>query len=708
MEVEGIFRLAGAERRVKELYAMFDSPDKYGKGLDWTGYTVHDAANVLRRYLNQLPEPVIPFTFYHRFREPLKGHQADAVGEMAMQAPSTGDFDRNTAIKTYQQLITELPPLNRQLLLYILDLTAVFAAKSEINLMTASNLSAIFQPGLLAFREHDMSPKEYRWSQDVIIFLIENQDSFLVGMQGTAADEKTHQDMQSASSLPKSSASSLSTGSRHRVAMGRSASNASGGADSARRYGVLRRNISTGSRRSRQSVHTPSPVTPSPVTPPPDSPYSASGRASGVQRSNTVPSNHSPSPALGTTTGRFQRERSPMQASPVISGLAVQGVTNVAQQPETTISATSTDQVLEDPTASMPDNPPPSAFKPAKSHATQRLSPHLRPVADKRAPSADRQLKMEMPQPAIGAPSPFGTPSRERTSSHLFKQSPNTDDRQGRRPNKLQKKRPETGALGTRESNASLSGASQPPSPAHAPLPQAPFRNGPWQQSHITDAQRLDSSAQMLDQVNEHFELAPEVAQQQGTSIQGINNTYPDEDRHWPHQSWKQSIAHETNTTSRTQSRASHTSEDAYPPAGDAEGMHPGQTSRQERRSDERLRAKEMRKSIEGSTSSAGSGAKPRKSLNEDSNKPTNMASSSVESDNMKAEGAEKKGGPIGWFKGKLAERKERAKSPPPASRSGSEAATQSLGAIAVGDSSQQSRRLSTDVHREEKQELTQ
>jgi hypothetical protein len=54
---------------VAGLQEVFDSPERYGKGLDWSGYTVHDAANVLRRYLNQLPEPIVPLEFYERFRE---------------------------------------------------------------------------------------------------------------------------------------------------------------------------------------------------------------------------------------------------------------------------------------------------------------------------------------------------------------------------------------------------------------------------------------------------------------------------------------------------------------------------------------------------------------------------------------------------------------------------------------------------------------
>jgi hypothetical protein len=227
--VEGIFRLAGSEKRIKELKVAFDSPDRYGKGLDWTGYTVHDAANILRRYFNQLPEPIIPLEFYERFRDPLKNHQAQAVGIMDAQSPTIGDFDQDAAIRIYQALITELPPLNRQLLLYILDLLAVFASKSDLNKMTTANLAAIFQPGLLSHPQHDMAPQEYRLSQDVLIFLIENQDCFLIGMPGTAADHETVKEVQSGVPSPSKVPSSPVTPSRSKTVLKLQRKQCSGG-----------------------------------------------------------------------------------------------------------------------------------------------------------------------------------------------------------------------------------------------------------------------------------------------------------------------------------------------------------------------------------------------------------------------------------------------------------------------------------------------
>lgn len=296
-DVEGIFRLSGSAKRIKDLQTAFNSPPKYGKGLDWTGYTVHDAANILRRYLNQLPEPIVPLTFYDRFRDPLRSHQVQAVGEEKPGSNDSDTFDHDAAVATYQKLITMLPPLNRQLLLYILDLLAVFSSKSDLNRMNPPNLAAIFQPGIISHPNHDMAPSEYRLSQDVLIYLIENQDNFLIGMTGTAVDEKTVKDVESGAPTVVSP----------KTGIGRSASNASAGADSLRKYGV-RRNVSVSSRGSGG--------VPSPGTPTSSVPLASGSVGSSIARSNTLPSKKSP--ALNST--RFQRPADPSTPTSVLLG----------------------------------------------------------------------------------------------------------------------------------------------------------------------------------------------------------------------------------------------------------------------------------------------------------------------------------------------------------------------------------------------------
>ncbi|KAG7451300.1 Rho GTPase activation protein [Guyanagaster necrorhizus] len=165
-EVPGTFRVNGSTKRMRELQAAFESPPRYGKSLDWkqVSCTSHDVASVFRRYLTQMPEPVIPYDMYHDFR--------DALAKQP--------YNQDEVIVTYKRLIRAMPRANQYLLLYVLDLLSVFARKSDINLMTATNLAVIFRPGLISHPHHEMSPKEHALSQQVLEFLIAQQDWFML------------------------------------------------------------------------------------------------------------------------------------------------------------------------------------------------------------------------------------------------------------------------------------------------------------------------------------------------------------------------------------------------------------------------------------------------------------------------------------------------------------------------------------------------
>ncbi|KAA8908709.1 hypothetical protein DIURU_000022 [Diutina rugosa] len=226
LTVEGIFRVGGSSKRLKELQQIFDSPPDFGKKLSWDGYTVHDAASILRRYLNALPEPLIPLDMYESFRDPLRERpriinymkfkaenpnkslrsqdDADDVSPLTEanvdRFNSAGDDAENAgpsvttptserprkgknyrkltrdvhcAIEEYKQLVSQLPNLSKQLLFYILDLLAMVQNHSCENLMSSRNLAAIFQPSILSHPDHDMDPDEYALSQSVVEFLIQ-------------------------------------------------------------------------------------------------------------------------------------------------------------------------------------------------------------------------------------------------------------------------------------------------------------------------------------------------------------------------------------------------------------------------------------------------------------------------------------------------------------------------------------------------------
>jgi hypothetical protein len=409
------------------LVNIFDSPDRYGKGLDWDGYTVHDAANVLRRYLNQLPEPIVPLDLYERFRDPLRNVPPEH---------QYAEQEMRQIIWTYQQLITELPPLNRQLLLYILDLLAVFASKADENRMTSGNLAAIFQPGILIHPLHDMSPEDYRLSQSVLVFLIENQDHFLIGMTGTATDEQTVQDIQNGTPPP----STPNAGLQKKTGLHRSSSNASAGAESLRRQGGVRRNVSVNSRHSRQSNGAPSPASPVAMTPLAQSPSTG-----GVHRSNTVPSKKSP--AIGA--GRLQKSgvspHSPSHSSMANSAPEVVGlVANLGPGTRRSVSPSSS--------GGLQLSAAPASSLPSVEHAA----------------SAGQSQDRLLPNPgnAEGQAEP-GTPKPEKP---FFLKSL-TGESDKRAPNKLRKKRiPGSSNPSAQSSTTSLPGQAGDGSPRQPPL----------------------------------------------------------------------------------------------------------------------------------------------------------------------------------------------------------------------------------------------
>ncbi|KAK6339575.1 hypothetical protein TWF718_008972 [Orbilia javanica] len=443
-DVEGIFRLSGSAKRIKDLQVIFNSPDKYGKGLDWAGYTVHDAANILRRYLNQLPEPIIPLDYYDKFRQPLSGG---------------GTIDDTEAIKTYQRLISELPPLNRQLLLYILDLLAVFSSKADVNLMPAANLAAIFQPGIISHPDHEMSPADYRLSQDVLIFLILNQDNFLLGMRGSDENDDHHGDKVPSEGYQPSSESPRS---QSKNGLDRHPSNASAGAESVKKFGIQRHN-STSSRKSVSS----------PIVGP-----------IGLSRSNTVPSKNR-TPSVTSPTFPPRTPQSPRM--PVSPRLPQKAQTAEGVPPEQEVPDSVPEKTTAPPMGIVTEQPAEKLETPARlssSHGertTSEFSEMVSPVE----PPTNSDSQPPLPQAAAEQQNtnhPLRTPTKEKGFSSYFARSPGSENER-KTSNKLRKKRiPGSQNPSAESSTASLNGTvphniiavTQPIPPASNPTSQQP------------------------------------------------------------------------------------------------------------------------------------------------------------------------------------------------------------------------------------------
>lgn len=260
--------------------------------------------------------------------------------------------------------------------------------------MNASNLAAIFQPGLINHPDHDMSPGDYKLSQDVLVFLITNQDHFLLGMRGNAENEAVDN-----LSIPQVVATPSSPR-RSKTLIDRSPSTSSAAADDIRKHGNLRRNVSVTSRRSTAG---------SPVV------VSSGG---GLGRSNTVPSKRSS--AVPPVTFRGDHTPTPTSPRP-----AVPGKNSVGRS-----SSSTGGQVREN-----------ASHLASRSEASVGNARPAQPrlSTPPRAAPLPQEKNHEDPQAHSRL---VTTPTKERNFAHFFSGlSPDSHDRLQRPGNKLRKKR---------------------------------------------------------------------------------------------------------------------------------------------------------------------------------------------------------------------------------------------------------------------------
>lgn len=166
--------------------------------MDWKGYSIHDAANVLRRFLNYLPEPVIVNQLYQPFRNVV-----------------LLDISEEHKVIQFQNLIEQLPEPHQYLLFYLLDLLSFFSQNVHITKMDTFNLASVFTPGILLDPEHALNPAQYKTSQKVVQFLVEHQHCFKMPHSSRFPVVPPKQDEEPSSPSSSSSAAAAAASSRH-------------------------------------------------------------------------------------------------------------------------------------------------------------------------------------------------------------------------------------------------------------------------------------------------------------------------------------------------------------------------------------------------------------------------------------------------------------------------------------------------------------
>ncbi|KAG8440911.1 hypothetical protein GDO86_006590 [Hymenochirus boettgeri] len=130
MNEEGIFRLPGQDNLVKQLKEAFDAGERpsFGSNTD-----VHTVASLLKLYLRELPEPVIPWCQYEDY----------------LSCEKTISTDEEKGHRELMKQISILPKENYNLLSFICRFLYEVQKNSTINKMSVDNLAMVIGVNLL-------------------------------------------------------------------------------------------------------------------------------------------------------------------------------------------------------------------------------------------------------------------------------------------------------------------------------------------------------------------------------------------------------------------------------------------------------------------------------------------------------------------------------------------------------------------------------
>ncbi|XP_014442791.1 GEM-interacting protein isoform X1 [Tupaia chinensis] len=138
--VQGIYRVSGSRVRVERLCQAFEN----GRALvELSGNSPHDVSSVLKRFLQELTDPVVPFHLYDAFISLAKTLHADPGDNPGTPSPSP------EVIRSLKTLLVQLPDSNYNTLRHLVAHLFRVAAQFEENKMSANNLGIVFGPTLL-------------------------------------------------------------------------------------------------------------------------------------------------------------------------------------------------------------------------------------------------------------------------------------------------------------------------------------------------------------------------------------------------------------------------------------------------------------------------------------------------------------------------------------------------------------------------------
>lgn len=157
MSHPGIFRLAGDGTRISHLTKAFNLPPLYGDSLSITHEPIHNLTGLVKRYIRDLPEPILDEALFNAFYEfcvdPKDEDSSGSKPNCFLDDTPTTNQSRPLSIRVTvaQILLRLLPPLHFSLFIYLLAFLGQLPLFPD-NRLNIESISIIFGPAMAAAR----------------------------------------------------------------------------------------------------------------------------------------------------------------------------------------------------------------------------------------------------------------------------------------------------------------------------------------------------------------------------------------------------------------------------------------------------------------------------------------------------------------------------------------------------------------------------
>ena len=162
------FRLPGRMLLVRELKDRFDEGEQVALNTD--EMDVHSVASLLKQYLRELPECLVPYKRYQEYMNIAMKFQENSKSENKLEQ-----------VEILRTSMAELPLNNYNVLKALCKFLQEVAAKTHINKMTALNLATVFGPNIIRHPNMEDNPELFMLttadlSQQLAFMLINHSD----------------------------------------------------------------------------------------------------------------------------------------------------------------------------------------------------------------------------------------------------------------------------------------------------------------------------------------------------------------------------------------------------------------------------------------------------------------------------------------------------------------------------------------------------